>query len=89
MEIWQYLETLRRPNKQWLFLKDNTVDRINALTTIAAIGHSNVIGRLIEFLKDRNSEIRQVTCSTIVHLFKKVNGKKGYYNSVKYCNISQ
>ncbi|MDR1760847.1 MAG: hypothetical protein LBR55_00205 [Bacteroidales bacterium] len=40
-------------------------------------------------MKDNNKEIREATCETIIHLFKKIDSKKGYYETVKYCNISK
>mgnify|MGYP000122449754 FL=1 len=78
MEIWQYIEILRRPNKTWFFSKDNTEEKINALTKIANDGYPSLIYSLIEFLKDNNKEIRETTSKTITHLFKKIDSKKGY-----------
>ncbi|MDN3594323.1 HEAT repeat domain-containing protein [Zunongwangia endophytica] len=89
MEIWQYIEILRRPNKTWFFSKDNTEEKINALIKIANEGYSNLICSLTEFLKDDNNEIRETTSKTITHLFKKIDSKKGYYNTLKHCGISK
>lgn len=89
MEIWQYIEILRRPNKTWFFSKDNTEEKINALTKIASDGYPSLIYTLIEFLKDDNKEIRETTSKTITHLFKKIDSKKGYYDTLKHCGISK
>lgn len=89
MEIWQYIEILRRPNKNWFFSKDNTEEKINALTKIANDGYPSLIYSLTEFLKDNNKEIRETTCRTITYLFKKIDSKKGYYDTLKHCSISK
>lgn len=89
MEIWQYIEILRRPNKTWFFSKDNTEEKINALTKIANDGYPSLIYSLTEFLKDDNKEIRETTCKTIIHLFKRIDSKKGYYDTLKHCGISK
>lgn len=89
MEIWQYIEVLRRPNKNWFFSKDNSEEKINALTKIANDGYPNLIYSLTEFLKDENKEIRETTSKTIAHLFKKIDSKKGYYDTLKHCSISK
>jgi HEAT repeat protein len=89
MEIWNYIEVLRRPNKTWFFSKDNTEEKINALTKIASDGYPSLIYSLTEFLKDDNKVIRETTCRTITHLFKKIDSKKGYYDTLKHCGISK
>ncbi|MGS2765127.1 HEAT repeat domain-containing protein [Sinomicrobium sp. M5D2P9] len=89
MKIWQYIEILRRPNKNWFFSKDNTEDKINALTKIANDGYPSLIYSLTELLKDNNKEIRETTCKTITYLFKKLDSKKGYYDTLKHCSISK
>lgn len=89
MEIWQYIEILRRPNKTWFFSKDNTEEKINALTKIANDGYPSIISNLTDFLKDDNKEIRETTSKTIIHLFKKIESKKGYYDTLKHCGISK
>jgi hypothetical protein len=89
MEIWQYIEILRRPNKTWFFSKDNTKEKINALTKIANDGYPSIISNLTDFLKDDNKEIRETTSKTITHLFKKIESKKGYYDTLKHCGISK
>lgn len=89
MEIWQYIEFLRRPNKTWFLSKDSTEEKINALTKIANDGYPSLIYSLTEFLKDANKEIRETTCRTITHLFKKIDNKKGYYDTLKHCGISK
>lgn len=89
MEIWQYIEILRRPNKTWFFSKDNTEEKINALTKIANDGYPSIISNLTDFLKNDNKEIRETTSKTITHLFKKIESKKGYYDTLKHCGISK
>lgn len=89
MEIWECIEILRRPNKTWFFSKDNTEEKIDALTIIAKSGYPSTIYGLLEFLKDDNQKIRETTCSTIIHLFKKIESKKGYYDTLKHCRISK
>lgn len=89
MEIWQYIEILRRPSKTWFFSKDNTEEKIKALTKIANDGYPSIISNLTDFLKDDNKEIRETTSKTITHLFKKIESKKGYYDTLKHCGISK
>jgi len=89
MEIWQYIEILRRPNKTSFFSKYNTEEKINALTKIANEGYPSIISNLTDFLKDDNKEIRETTLKTITHLFKKIESKKGYYDTLKHCGISK
>lgn len=89
MEMWQYIEVLRQPNQTWFFSKDNTEEKINALTKIATDGYPNLIYSLTEFIKDDNKEIRETTCRTIIYLFRKIDSKKGYYNTLKHCSISK
>lgn len=88
MEIWQYIEILKQPQRTWFFSKHNTQERINALNKIADQGYPSLIYNLIEFLKDDNREIRESTCRTIIHLFKKIDSKKAYYNTLKHNSIS-
>lgn len=89
MEIWEYIEILRRPNKIGFFSRNNTKEKINALTKIANDGSPNIISSLTDSLKDENKEIRETTSRTITDLFKKIDTKKGYYNILKNCNISK
>lgn len=89
MEIWQYIEVLRQPSKTWFFSKDKTKEKINALTKIANDGYPSLIYSLTDFLKDDNKEIRDTTCRTITYLFKKIDSKKGYYDTLKHCGISK
>lgn len=89
MEIWQYIEILRLPNKTCFFSKDKTKEKINALTKIANEGYPSLIYSLTEFLKDNNKEIRETTSKTISQLFKKIDSKNGYYDTLKHCGISK
>ncbi|MCD2424930.1 HEAT repeat domain-containing protein [Niabella pedocola] len=89
MDIWQHIKILKQPGKSWFFQKDNTVEKLDALQQIAAFGSPIVIEELIPFLKSGNNELRAATCQTIIQLFRKVRGKNGYYNTLRYCNISK
>jgi len=89
MEIWKYMKVLRQPSKNWFFSKDNTEEKINALIIIANDGYPSLIYNLTEFLKDGKKEIREATCNTITHLFKKIDSKNGYYDTLKHCSISK
>jgi HEAT repeat protein len=59
------------------------------LTKIANDGYPSIISNLTDFLKDENKEIRETTSKTITHLFKKIESKKGYYDTLKHCGISK
>ena len=89
MDISNYIEILSNENQSWLFPKDNLAARLIALTKILEGGQPTTIHSLIPFLKDKNTEIQNATCNTIVGLFAKIGTKKGYYDTLKYCNISQ
>lgn len=89
MEIWEYIEILRRPNKMWFFSKDNTAEKINALTKIAIDGYPTLIYSLTEFLKVDNKEIRETTSKTITHLFYKIDSKQVYIDTLRHCEISE
>ena len=89
METWKYIEILKLPNKTWFFSKDRIIEKIDALTKIANDGYPSLISSLIDFLKDNNKEIRATTCKTIIHLFRKIDNKRGYYDTLKHCGISK
>lgn len=89
MDIWQYIEILRQTNKKRFFSKDITEEKINALDKIANDGYPSLICSLMEFLKDDNKVIREATCRTITHLFKKIDSKKAYHDTLKHCSISK
>ncbi|MDR2907665.1 MAG: hypothetical protein LBU91_06725 [Bacteroidales bacterium] len=89
MEIWKCIEILRQPKKTWIFSKDNTEAKMNALAKISNDGYPSHILELTDFLKDDNKEIRDAVCKTVIHLFKKIKNKKEYYDTLKHCNISQ
>ncbi len=89
MDFWQYIEVLRRPTETWFLSKDRTQEKINILTKIAVDGYPSLIYHLTDFLKDENKEIRETTCRTITHLFKKIDSKKGYYGALKHCDFSE
>ncbi|MFT5513530.1 MAG: HEAT repeat protein [Bacteroidia bacterium] len=89
MEIGEYIEVLRKPSKTWLFSQDISEERIHVLSKIASEGSPNIIFRLIEFLKDKNGNVRLAACTTIIHLFYKLDSKIGYYDTLKHCDISE
>ncbi|MEO6722261.1 MAG: HEAT repeat domain-containing protein [Ferruginibacter sp.] len=88
MDLSNYIEILACTKQGWFFKKDNTPERLNALIKIAEIGKPGTIFNLIPFLKDNYKDIQIATCNTIVELFKKIETRKGYYDTLKYCNIS-
>ncbi|MFT3934979.1 MAG: hypothetical protein QM726_15240 [Chitinophagaceae bacterium] len=89
MDISNYFQILEQKKSSWLFKKDDTAERLEALTKIAELGYPSLIHNLIPFLKDSNTSVQQKTADTITHLFKKLNAKNGYYDSLKHCVISQ
>jgi len=88
MEIWQYFDILKKPAKTWFLLKDNTEEKVEALGQLAERGYPALIYELTGLLKDNNKAIRDAACSTVIHLFKKIGSKSGYYNALKHCSIS-
>lgn len=89
MELWNYIQILGQKKQGWLFKKDNAEERLVALTKILELGYPSSIQNLIPFLKDDNKEIQQTTCNVIIELFKKIETKKGFYDTLKYCDISK
>lgn len=89
MEIWHYIEILRKQKQGLLFKKSNVEERLIALNKISEFGTPSTIHSLIPFLKDRNKEIQNATCNAIMYLFIKIETKKGYYDTLKHCDISQ
>lgn len=87
MEIWQYIEVLRQPDKIWFSSKGNIEKKIEALSQIANDGYPSLISSLIEFLQDKHKEVRDTACRTIIYLFKKIDSKKGFYDTLKHCSI--
>jgi hypothetical protein len=55
MEIWNYIEILRKQKQGFLFKKDNVEERLIALDRILELGYPNIIQSLIPFLKDGES----------------------------------
>ena len=88
MEIWNYIEILRKQKQGFLFKKDNVEERLIALNKILELGYPSTIQSLIPFLKDSDKEIQNATCNTIIQLFKKIETKKGYYDTLKHCDLS-
>ncbi len=68
--------------------KEDSEEKLKTLTRIINDGHSDLIHRAIPFLKDDDEKVQEMACNTIIYLFKKNDSKKGYYDSLKYCNIS-
>jgi hypothetical protein len=89
MELWNYIQILGQKKQGWLFRKDNVEERLIALTKILEFGYPSSIQNIIPFLKDDNKEIQQATCKVINELFKKIETKKGFYDTLKYCDISK
>ena len=89
MELWQYIQLLKQPSRTWLFSEANTREKINALTQIAEYGYPSIICSLMEFLKDDNKKIREATYLAITHLFKKIESKNRYYDTLKHSGISK
>jgi HEAT repeat protein len=89
MELWNYIQILGRKKQGWLFKKDNVEERLIALTKILEFGYPSSIQNLIPFLKDDNKKIQQTTCNVIIELFKKIETKKGFYDTLKHCDISK
>ena len=82
MELWNYIQILGQKKQGWLFKKDNIEERLLALTKILEFGYPSSIQNLIPFLKDENKEIQHTTCNVITQLFKKIETKKGYYDTL-------
>jgi len=89
MELWNYIQILEQKKQGWLFKKDNVEERLNALAKILEFGYPSSIYNLIPFLKDDNIIIQQTTCDVIIELFRKIKTKKGFYDTLKHCNISK
>ena len=89
MDIWNYIEILSNKKQSWLFPKDNLEERLIALTKILENGNPTTIHSLVPYLKDKNKEIQNATCNTIIGLFAKIETKKGYYDTLKHCDISK
>ena len=89
MELWYYIQILGQKKQGWLFKKENVEERLLALTKILELDYPSLIQNLIPFLKDDNKEIQQATCRVVTQLFKKNETKKGYYDTLKYCDISK
>ncbi|ATL45733.1 hypothetical protein COR50_00360 [Chitinophaga caeni] len=89
MELWNYIQILGQKKQGWLFKNYKVEERLIALKKILEFGYPSSIQRLILFLKDDNNEIRQTTCNVIIELFKKIETKKSFYETLKYCEISK
>lgn len=89
MELWKSIEILRNKKRNWLLGKNNDDERINALNNILDLGLPSAISYLIPFLKDKNSEIKNLTCLAIVELFDKISSKKSFYETLKHSEISK
>ncbi len=90
MDIWEYVAILKKSS--WLGFFSNKKlheEKLAALAHIVETGFPYVITGLTNYLKDNDEEIRQVTCKTIIHLFRKINVKYDYYASLKDCSISK
>lgn len=88
MVLWKYIEILKKPDKTLFLSKDTTKEKFAALDKVAKYGSPNDISSIIFVLKSKNKLVREEACGTIIHLFGKIKNKKGYYNVLKYCEIS-
>lgn len=89
MELWNYIQILGIKKKGWLFKKDNSEERLTALSKILEFADPSSIQNLIPFLKDDNKEIQKTTCKVITELFNKIETKSDFNNTIKHCNISE
>lgn len=89
MELWNYIQILGQKKQSWFFKKDNLEERLLALTKILELGYPSSIQNLIPFLKDDSKEIQYTTCKVITQLFKRIETKKDYYDTLKHCDISK
>ncbi|NME71094.1 HEAT repeat domain-containing protein [Flammeovirga aprica] len=89
-EIWRLLKILEEKERNWSFLpKKKPINKIKALSRLSVIGHPSLIIHLISYLREDSREIRIVTVQTIKQLFEKISGKKNYYNTLRYCPITE
>ena len=89
MELWDYIQILGQKKQGWLFKKDNVEEKLIALSKILEFGHPSTIQNLIPFLTNDNKEIQSETCKVIVQLFSRIETKKGFYDTLKHCDISK
>lgn len=90
MEVWKYIEILRKSDKTWFFGSEKKQDeKLLALNKLSEIGYPSIIYHLIPFLKHNSEQIRTGAVQTIKALFGKLTSKKAYYESLKHCSISK
>jgi len=88
-DVWNAIEVLKSEKSGWFWKKEKPEEKFKALEVIAKAGHANSIYSLLPFLKFNNEELRNAVCDTIITLFKKIDDRKGYYNTLKHCSISR
>ncbi len=89
MELWEYIDILRKPTRSWFHPRNILDEKLNALDIISREGYSSLICYLTPFLKDEDSQIQFATCDAIISLLKKTGSKNGYYETSKDCIISK
>lgn len=90
MEIWNYINILRKSEKSSLFNNVTNIDeKIDAIEFIKANGNSSLISELIPILKSSNSNLRSKTFEAIKQFYEKMSSGKALYKSLKYCQISK
>lgn len=86
--MYQYIQILNQSNKKWFFSKENIEEKLLVVSKIGESGYPSLIPYLIPYLKHSNKNLRNKCCETILFLFTKIDSKKGFYESIKYCQIS-
>ncbi|WP_020527079.1 hypothetical protein [Flexithrix dorotheae] len=88
MEVWQYLEILRQPNRKGLFSRNNHMkEKLFALQKLSETGTPNLIQDIFPFLKDNSEKIRAGAIHSIRVLFYAINRKKNFYPTLSRCDI--
>ena len=90
MEVWKCLAIIRKPERTWLFGKEEKQnEKLAALVRLSEIGHPAIIRELIPLIKNDSEKVRNGIIQTVAVLFEKLKGKKAYYDLLKYSPISQ
>ncbi|PZP44992.1 MAG: hypothetical protein DI598_13870, partial [Pseudopedobacter saltans] len=87
--LWHYLEIINKKKIFSFWGKSDNRDKMGALDNILKLGLSSSISYLVPILKNEDEEIRNRACDVIIHLFEKVSSKDGFYEAVRYCEISK
>ncbi len=90
MEIWDYINILRKSEKSSFLNEANAIDeKINAIEFIKSNGNHSLISELIPSIKSNSPAIRNKTLEVIKLFYKKISSGKHLYQSLKYCQISK